>query len=316
MENRLNKLKVQVDVSDEFLKLLHSINSKLDHYYRETEKLERKKPSLEEQRIEELKNFIANDLFDKTYNIEDIKVRNFETSSDTERYLRTDSSFEVDGKHIRCLSYDSSIIAMDNLNRLKQYESNECYFCFAEIYHIKYLNNVVVIVRDLNVNKTDNTQLAIEYIKDVLVEGNDRLFYIYYEEIGVNIDRRQKADIVNTLENKYGYNCKADEKGTLIERYDCIKKELANLLDLDSTGIYEGCELDYYEGNHVYGNIYYDYYSCDNSSYYVLIYNNFEDYIDDMIGLVEGNWIRTKELDNGFYMIALKDIPNIDECKE
>ncbi|MDK7627700.1 MULTISPECIES: hypothetical protein [unclassified Clostridium] len=151
----------------------------------------------------------------------------------------------------------------------------------------------------------------MDYIKDVLIESNDKLFYIYWEEIGFNLDRRQKADIVNTLENKYGYNCKADEKGIFIERYDCIKKELANMEE--TKHICESCEIHHYEGNNIYAKLYYD--ELTEDSYYVLVYNNFYDFIDDTLGLMECNYIRTRELDNDFYMIVLKNVPNID-CDE
>lgn len=314
-----NKLKVNVNMDG----FIESISNQIDRLNEILEIItgEDKKPSLKEQRIEVLKNFIANDLFDTTYNVEDVKVINFEVSSDPERYLRTDSSFEVDGKHIRCLSYDNSIIAMDNLERIKNYDGDVC--SLIGLYHLKYLNNVVVRVRDLNqkakkepvkTNKTNNTQLTMDYIKDILIESDDRLLFIYWDEMGFDLNEVRVEHIVSNLERK-GYSCRISSKGIFVERYDYIKKELSDMLDLNSKDIIKGCRVEYYEGNNIYGNIYYNEETED--SYSVHIYNNFEDYLDDVLELVEGNWAISRELDNNFYMIVLKNVPNIDmDCDD
>lgn len=308
-----NRLKVNVNMDE----LIECIGKRIDKLHEVLKILngEDKKPSLKEQRIEVLKNFIANDLFDTTYNVEDVKVINFEVSSDDARYLRTDSSFEVDGKyHIRCLSYDSSFAAMNKLENVEHYERDKG--CFVGLYKIKYLNNVVVIVRDLSINAEKGTKrkVVIDHIMDVLNENNDELLYIYWEEIGVVPNRHKMADIVNML-NIGGYNSFADTKGIFIERNNHIEKVIIDMFDLNKNTTVSGSKLEYYEGNHIHGNIYADISTED--TYYVLIYNCFEDYLDDALGLMEGNFIRTKKLDNDFYMIVLKNVPNIDmECND
>ncbi|AQW26801.1 TPA: hypothetical protein ACOTHO_002774 [Clostridium perfringens] len=163
-------------------------------------------------------------------------------------------------------------------------------------------------------NKIDNTQLAISYIKDVLIESDDKLLFIYWDEMGFDLNEVRVERIVNNLERK-GYSCRISSKGIFVERYDYIKKELSDMLDLNSKDIIKGCRVEYYKGNNIYGNIYYNEETED--SYSVHIYNNFEDYLDDVLGLVEGNWVISRELDNDFYMIVLKNVPNIDmECDE
>lgn len=302
-----NKLKVNVNMDG----FIESISRQVDRLYEVSKILngEDKKPSLKEQRIEVLKNFIANDLFDTTYNVEDVKVINFEVSSDDARYLRTDSSFEVDGKHIRCLSYDNSIIAMDNLERIKNYDGDVC--SLIGLYHLKYLNNVVVIVRDLNQKaKKENVRvsLAMDYIKDILISFDERLLFIYFDEIPVELSRLDKADIVDILEEKYGYNCKADNNGFFIERYNYIRKELEDMIGIDN--LCESSEIIWDDGNSIYGKSYYN--ELTEDSYSCFVYDNFDEFIDNVLGLTEGNFIRTKELEDGFRMIVVKNVPNID----
>lgn len=155
--------------------------------------------------------------------------------------------------------------------------------------------------------------LTMDYIKNILIGFDERLLFIYFDELPVELSRLDKADIVQILEEKYGYNCKADNNGFFIERYNYIRKELEDMI-----GIYNLCEsseIIWDDGNSIYSKLYYD--ELTEDSYSCFVYDNYDDFIDDVLGLTEGNFIRTRELEDGFRMIVVKNVPNIDiECDD
>lgn len=157
----------------------------------------------------------------------------------------------------------------------------------------------------------DRASLAMDYIKDILIGFDERLLFIYFDEIPVELSRLDKADIVDILEEKYGYNCKADNNGFFIERYNYIRKELEDMIGIDN--LCESSEIIWDDGNSIYGKSYYD--ELTEDSYSCFVYNEFESFIDDALGLMEGNFIRTKELEDGFRMIVVKNVPS-EECDD
>lgn len=150
--------------------------------------------------------------------------------------------------------------------------------------------------------------LIMDYIKGVL-NCENTLEYIYVDELPSDIEGLEE-DIIRVLEDGYNVKVTLDSregkiKGIFIENIPVIKEVLAKILDLDTENICESCTIEYVDGSNIYGRSF-----CNNfteENYKVLIYNDFDEYLNDLVDLAECSFVTGRDIGNEYYMIMLKD---------
>ncbi|HFD2054554.1 TPA: hypothetical protein ACF2DR_001730 [Clostridium perfringens] len=151
--------------------------------------------------------------------------------------------------------------------------------------------------------------LIMDYIQDVL-DCENTLEYIYVDELPCNI-KGLEEDIISVLEDEYNVKVTLDSrdgktKGIFIENVPVIKEVLAKILELDTKEICESCTVEYVDRSNIYGRSFYNNFTEEN--YKVLIYNDFDEYLNDLVDLAECSFVTGRDIGNEHYMIVLKSL--------